>query len=124
VEASPGADAPELVSVSVFRLAKPYRPALWPKVVPEFDRVADELASALSGRVTQRKTTTIGGRRSRRYEIAYARDGADLLERTAFVVSGRREYQLLCRLRADDTETGDEGCSALFGSFRLTAPGP
>ena len=39
-----------------------------------------------------------------------------LVERTAFVLAGRREHQLLCRF----AEGGGEGpCRTLFSSFRL-----
>src|SRR5207244_3556110 len=44
----------ELVSVTVFRLAKRFEPALWPQVVPVLDGVAAQLSSTLRGHVGAR----------------------------------------------------------------------
>lgn len=100
--------------MTIFRLGRPYRAALWPAVVPQLDRVAAQLAGELSGKLGAGTTLTVGGRRSRRYEIAYERDGKQLVERIGFVLSGRREYQLLCRY-----ENEPAACDRLFRSFRL-----
>jgi hypothetical protein len=115
-EAAAGGDDPELVSVTVYRLARSYRPALWKTVVPELDRVAAELASRLGGTVALPETIALDGRRARRYEIRYALDGEDVVERTAFVLQGRREYQLVCRYRAGKPPPA---CDTLFATFRL-----
>lgn len=104
------------MSVTVFRLARAYRPALWTTVVPELDRVAERLASELGGAVVARATVVVDGRRARRYDIEYEREGAALVERTAFVLDGRREYQLVCRYPAGEPPAA---CSTLFESFRL-----
>jgi hypothetical protein len=107
----------KLVSVTVFRLARRYTPSLWAKVVPVLDGVAAQLAQGLGGRVDARETVVLAGRRARRYEIAFSRDGKDLVERIAFVLDGRREYQLLCRFaRGDDGAAST--CSAFLASFR------
>jgi hypothetical protein len=98
----------ELVSVTIFPLARPYEPALWPKVVPELDRVARELAARESGRLAGARTEEIAEGKARVYDIV--RDGAD--ERIAFVLDGRREYQLFCRSPAD-------ACDRLLASFSL-----
>ncbi len=113
VVAAHGDDA---VSVTVFRLTHPYRVALWPKVVPELDGIAANLAGQLRGKAGTGVTVTIAGLQARRYDIAFQRDGRDLVERITFLLDGRREYQLLCRYRAG----GDERpCAALGSSFRL-----
>jgi hypothetical protein len=104
------------VSVTVFRLTHPYRPELWPKVVPELDRVARNLTDQLRGRVGAGATITVAGRRARRYEIAFRRRGGDFVERITFVLDGRREYQLLCRYRVG---ADVRPCAALGSSFRL-----
>src|SRR5207253_9917631 len=96
IEAAIGTGA---VSVTVFRLTHQYRPELWPKVVPELDGVARNLADQLRGRVGVGATVTVAGRRARRYEIAFRRRRGDFVERITFVLDGRREYQLLCRYR-------------------------
>src|SRR5438445_4140922 len=99
-----------IVSVTTFRLARRYRPGLWPKVVPELDRVAQQLAARVHGTVRASETTTIAGRKSRVYDIA--RSGED--ERIGFVLDGRREYQLYCRAAGG-------ACDTLLGSFSLSA---
>ena len=106
----------DLVGVTTFTLARPYRPALWTKAVPALDRTAAALAAQLGGNLRARATVVVAGRRARRYEIGYRRDGKALVERTAFVLAGRGEHQLLCRFASG----GDDGaCRTLFSSFRL-----
>lgn len=113
---SPGGDAPELVGVSIFRLAKPYRPALFPRVVPELDGVARKLAGELEGRVTRSRTLTVAGTKARQYELAYSRDGRAYEQTITFVLRGRREYQLLCRREAGATL---DACATLVRTFRI-----
>jgi hypothetical protein len=114
--ARPDGGDPELVAVTVYRLARPYRPTLWKSVVPELDRVAAELAARLGGTLASSVTVTVAGRRARRYEIRYALRGDEVVERTAFVLDGRREYQLVCRYRAGAPPSA---CQTLFQTFRL-----
>ena len=67
--------------------------------------------------MADRATVTVAGLRARRYEVAYARDGKQLVERTAFVLRGKTEYLLLCRYeRGGDTRA----CDGLLATFRLT----
>src|SRR3954465_14180606 len=49
ITVSPGKDAPELVGVSIFRLVKPYKTSLFPRVVPELNGVAKKLAGGRGG---------------------------------------------------------------------------
>jgi hypothetical protein len=117
VAVSPQPKAEELVSVTVFPLVKPFRPALWSRVVRELDRAADQLARRhTKGRVESAKTVRVGGARAREYELAYTVDGRDLRNRIAFVLRGRTEYYLLCQWSAADDEP--EACDLLFESFR------
>jgi hypothetical protein len=115
--AAPNGDAPEVVSVTVFRLARRYEPDRWAELVPELDRVAAQLATRLGGRVAASDTVTVDGRRARRYDIRYTRDGQELVERTAFVLHERREYQLVCRYRSSEAPAA---CDTLFATFRLS----
>ena len=117
--ARPADDATELVSVSVFRLARPYRPELWETVEPELDRVAATLADELGGRVASSATVVVDGRRAKRYDIRYERDGSDVVERTAFVLEGRRELQLVCRYGAEGDSEARRACELLFSTLRL-----
>jgi hypothetical protein len=117
--ATPEAGATELVSVRVFRLARPYRPALWARVVPELDRVAANLARELGGRIESSAVVVVDGRRAKRYDIRYEREGAEVVERTGFVLRGRREFQLVCRFEASDEGDGRRACASLFSTLRL-----
>ena len=106
----------DLVGVTTFTLARAYRPSLWTKAVPALDRTAAALAAQNDGTLRARKTVVLAGRRARRYEIEYRADGKAMVEQTAFVLTGRREHQLLCRFESG----GDDGaCRTLFSSFRL-----
>ncbi len=103
-----------LVSVTVFPLGRPFQPALWGKAAPELDRVAAQLATHLRGRMTSQAGATLAGRRARTYDIAFERGGKAVVERIAFILDGRREYQLLCRFTGDDS-----ACRDFRSSFRL-----
>jgi hypothetical protein len=111
------AQGTQLVSVTRFPLVRAFRPSLWSKVLPELDRAAETLATQQQGTVTDRATVTIAGLRARRYEVAYARDGKQLIERIAFVLRRKTEHLLLCRYeRGGDTRA----CDGLLATFRLT----
>ena len=109
----------ELESVTIFRLVKPFRPALWPQAAKELDGVAERLAESLGGELEQQpKTVRIAGLRGRQYEIGYEREGAQLRQRLTLLLSRRTEYQLLCRWEAG----GDapEACTGLEASFKVS----
>jgi hypothetical protein len=108
----------ELVSVRRFPLLRAYRPELWEQVVPQLDGAAEAIAGQQQGTVTDRRTVTIAGRRARRYDVEYEHGGKKLVERIAFVLRGRFEYQLLCRYESGG-ETG--ACDRLLTSFKLAA---
>ncbi len=115
----PAADgSQELESVTIFRLVKPFRPALWPQAAKELDGVAGRLAESLGGELERApKTVRIAGLRGRQYEIGYERDGAKLRQRLTLLLSRRTEYQLLCRWQ---TATGEPpACALLEQTFGL-----
>jgi hypothetical protein len=118
ITVSPGKDDPELVGVSIFRLVNPYRPALFPRVVPELNGVAVKLAGELRGRVTGRRNVTVAGLKARQYELAYARGGVSFRQTITFVLEDNREYQLICR-RSADAELA--ACARLLRTFRIAA---
>ncbi|HET9675190.1 MAG TPA: hypothetical protein VFP31_10315 [Gaiellaceae bacterium] len=62
---------------------------------------------------------TIAGRRARTYEIAYTRQSRRFVDRVAFVLDGRREFQLTCRIDVDDPDAGTQACERLRSSFRI-----
>jgi hypothetical protein len=100
------------VEVRTFRLVKAYRPQLFRAASRELDRVASDLAGQLKGRVDRSDTVRTAGREARSYRIVY---GGETQEIT-FVLDGRREYQLLCRRKADGD---DAACKTLVRSFAL-----
>ena len=112
VQATHGSEA---VSVTTFRLTKPFRPSLWKEVVTELDGVAARLAAELQGSVAASRTVEVGGRTARRYELAFKKDGDRLVEQITFVLRGRREYELLCRHKAGKDEPA---CAQLLVSFQ------
>jgi hypothetical protein len=107
-----------LVSVTLFPLQRAFRPALWNRVVPELDRAAQAVARQQQGTIAESVDVTIAGRKARRYDVAYERDGKQLVERLAFLLHGKTEYLLLCRYESG----GDTGaCDRLLESFKLAA---
>lgn len=109
VSAASGGD---LLSVTVFPLSRPYRPALWAKVVQELDRRIAELAGRLRGELRSAGTGSVDGRRARVYEIGVG----DRVERLLFLFRGRLEYQLLCRYGRGG---GTAPCQRLAATFTL-----
>ena len=108
----------QLISVTKFPLLKRFRPALWDKVVPELDRAANAVATQQQGTVGDSRTVSIAGQRARRYDIAFTREGKQLVERIAFVLRGKTEYLLLCRYERGGST---DACDDLLTSFRLAA---
>ena len=113
-------DGPESVAVAVFRLARPVTAALWEEAVGELNDVAARLAERLGPTAVVVRSTpaTLDGRRARSYVIAYRRDGRAMEDRVLFLLRGRREYQLTCRILVDDDDADVEACDELKRSFR------
>jgi hypothetical protein len=110
-----------LVSVTAFTLLKPYSPALFAQVAKELDGVAAKLAARSNGKLTERATTTVDGRRIRAYRFSgRPPTGAAYEERIGFVLQGKREYQLLCQA-ATGRGDPDGACALLFASFHVAA---
>ena len=101
------------IEVSTFTLVKPYRPALFDASSRELDKVATELASQIAGEVVSSSTVSIGGRKARSYVVDYGETKSMTI---AFVLQGKREYELLCRRTASQPDTV---CAAFFESFTL-----
>lgn len=95
-------DGPKSVAVAVFRLAKPFRPALWEEAVGELNDVAARLAERLGSTalVVRSGSATLDGRQARSYVITYRREGRAMEDRVVFLLRGRLEYQLTRSFRA------------------------
>jgi hypothetical protein len=100
-------DGSALVSVTRFPLVKAYDPANFDAVAAELDDVAQRLAQQAGADLSKSETVQIAGRDVR----AYSYDAS----RVAFVLEGKREYQLYCRNAAD-------ACDRLFESFAISGP--
>ena len=103
------------------QLEKAYAPAQFAQAAKELDLVAANLATQLGGRVTSSRTTTVARMRIRRYALS-VRDaqGNHVDDDLGFVLSGRREVQLLCQA-ATGSGDPDGACALLFGTFKLTS---
>jgi hypothetical protein len=96
------------VSVRSFALVKRYEPARFDAAARELDGIAAKLAAAAGARLTEKQTTTVGGRKIRAYRFDATRIG--------FFLVGRTEYQLLCKLAPDGSDPNG-ACALLFSSF-------
>jgi hypothetical protein len=84
----------------------------------ELDGIAERLTASLGGEYTQApQTVRRAGLRGRRYEIAFEREGEELVQRLTLLLDRRTEYQQLCRWAAADGEP--EACRLLERSFGL-----
>jgi hypothetical protein len=106
----------ELVSVSVFPLLHPYRPALFAAVRRELDVEARQLAKQQGGSVQSSASALIAGIRSHQYELGYPIGGQDVHERISFVLRGKREFELLCRWSGSELSA----CTQLEQTFTPT----
>ena len=108
------------MAVAVFLLAKPFRPELWDEAVAELNDVAARLAERLgpTARVVRSESTTLDAREARSYLITYRRNGRAMQDRVAFLLLGRREYQLTCRIVVDEGDADVDACDELTRSFR------
>lgn len=105
--------AVDRVEVRMFNLVKPYRRAILARAVRELDRATAVLARRSGGRITSRATVTVAGRDARSYRIAYT----GRAEQITYVLDGRREYLLICRLPAG---ADDSPCRLLLSSFAFS----
>jgi hypothetical protein len=100
------------------QLEKAYSPAQFAEAAKELDRVAANLATQLGGRVTSSRTTTVAGMRIRRYSLAvHDAQGHRVDDDLGFVLSGKREVQLLCQAAAGSGDP-DGACALLFRTFK------
>ncbi len=96
--------------MTTYTLLKAYRPALFGPAARELDRVAAKLAAEAGGKLAERQTIEVAGRKVRAYRFGSTRIG--------FVLLGKREYQLLCELPPNGSDS-DGACALLFKSFSL-----
>lgn len=101
----------ELVQVSTFPLVRPYTEPLFERVGNELALRMKTIAQETGGTLAGRSTVTAGGVKSHRFDVEV--DGH--VDQYTFVLIGKREYQLLCRVR---TSSDDAFCSELLTSFR------
>jgi hypothetical protein len=102
----------DLLEVRTYTLLKPYRRALLARAARELDGDVEKIASGLHARVTSRETMRVAGHDARGYRLEY---GGKVQEIT-FVLEGKREYELICRIA---TREDDAPCRHLVASFRI-----
>jgi hypothetical protein len=105
-----------LVSVTTYKLLKPYDPSMFAAVATELDRSVAILTKKAGGSLVERKTIEVDGRKIREYRYV-ARGFAS---RLGFVFEGKKEWQLLCRARAEEPDP-DGACTLLFDTFSVAA---
>ena len=99
------------VSATAFTLLKPYRPSLFTAAAKELDGIAERLAAQAGETLSERSTTTVDGKRIRAYRFGTTKIG--------FVLDGKREFQLLCRMPPEGTDA-DGACGLLFSTFTVS----
>jgi hypothetical protein len=97
--------------VRSFTLVKPYDPTRFGAAAKELDGIAAKLAAAAGTTLTRQETVIVAGRKTRAYRFDSTRIG--------FVLIGRTEYQLLCKLAPGGADPGG-ACALLFSSFSVT----
>jgi hypothetical protein len=100
----------ELVQVSTFPLTKRYDEKLFGPVATELRTRMEEIARQTGGKLGAASSVTADGVRSHVYEVTV---GSQVDEYT-FVLSGKREYLLLCRRTSSG---GPDFCKQLVTSF-------
>ena len=100
----------ELVQVSTFPLTKRYDEKLFVPVATELHTRMEEIARQTGGKLGAGSSVTADGVRSHVYDVTV---GGQVDEYT-FVLSGKREYLLLCRRTSSG---GPDFCKQLVTSF-------
>jgi hypothetical protein len=102
----------QLVQISTFPLAKPYSDKLFAPVATELRSRMGEIARQTGGTLTSLPAVTADRVRSHAYQVT----AGDQVDEYVFVLSGKREYLLLCR-RTSASSDGSEFCGRLVTSF-------
>ena len=97
-----------LISVTVFPRVRGVSGVAWDVLAREMDRAARSVAVQEGAKLAKSETVTIGSQRARAYTLEHG----DVEQRLAFLVTGRRQYQLFCQNAAD-------ACDRLLESFSL-----
>jgi hypothetical protein len=100
-----------IVEVRTFPLARAYAPALFDKVKPEIERVAQQLGTQLKASPVKR-AVTVAGQQALQFDFTHG----NVFEQLTFVLRGKTEYQLYCRRAKSDSATP---CERLVASFTL-----
>jgi hypothetical protein len=100
----------ELVQVATFALIKTYDEKLFGRVATELRSRMLDIAHQTGGKLSGQRTVTADGVPSHAYDVTA---GAQVDEYT-FVLSGKREYLLLCRRTSS---AGSAFCAQLVKSF-------
>jgi hypothetical protein len=100
----------ELVQVSTFPLAKAYDEKLFGPVAGELRSRMEQIARETGGKLSAKPAVVADGVRAHVFDVT----AGDQIDEYTFVLSGKREYLLLCRRKSSD---GAEFCARLVTSF-------
>jgi hypothetical protein len=100
----------ELVQVSTFPLTKTYDVKLFARVAIELRARMEEIARQTGGKLSTGPSVTADGVRSHAYDVV----SKSHVDEYTFVLSGKREYLLLCRRTSPDRS---DFCGQLVTSF-------
>jgi hypothetical protein len=100
----------ELVQVSTFPLTKRYDEKLFVRVATELRTRMEEIARQTGGKLSAGSTVTADGVPSHVYDVT----AGSQVDQYTFVLSGKREYLLLCRRTSS---SGPDFCKQLVTSF-------
>ena len=100
----------ELVQVSTFPLLKSYDDKLFGRVALELRSRMQDIARQTGGKLNGSRTVVADGVRSHAYEVTVG----EQVDEYTFVLSGKREYLLLCRRNSSN---GVGICKQLVTSF-------
>jgi hypothetical protein len=101
----------DIVEVRKFPLARAYAPALFDKVKPEIERVAQQLGTQLKTSPVER-AVTVASEQALQFDFTHG----SVFEQLTFVLRGKTEYQLYCRRAKSDSATP---CERLVATFTL-----
>ncbi|MCW2964092.1 MAG: hypothetical protein JWO17_1344 [Actinomycetia bacterium] len=98
------------MQVATFPLQKTYDAKLFGRVATELRSRMQDIAHQTGGKLSGQRTVTADGARSHAYDVT----AGALVDEYTFVLSGKREYLLLCRRKSSD---GSGFCTQLVTSF-------
>ena len=116
-----GLDPLNYVELQAYRLSRPVDDSNVDRFEREMSRAADELAGAVSGKVTGGPTRVeIGGLPVFRLRVEELYGGQPLTITRVALFRGTTQYRLECRFTPDHARDIRAGCREVMGTFRAS----